>query len=327
MSTDSIDSIYKGLVGRLVSSHRFPDSLSLPSSRLSTSESGSSHLSHLVAAIAKGMQSIAKFSNMGECGKICIVGGSNACAGPPFFAGDAALQCGADKVIVLTTGSAAIPLKCYSSELTVVPYLPEKSDVTSSTFTKKAWSYVKDCHAFCIGPGLGKDKVTLNAVKRVIYKIIESNIPMVLNSGALLLFCETPDLLTSYLICKPVVLIMDEVDFGRIWNILSSSDMSFRSRFSEALPVPIILDCPIARKFSITEYPQAKALQQTAVLSSALGSNVVIMRTGFYDITVDSSCCFIFGGEQLKKRCHNQGDLLAGLVTFFLIIPEPEKYK
>jgi len=307
----SSDSSYKSVGARLGSSHKLPDSLCPPSS------SGSSQVSYTAAAIANCMPSLAKFLNKGDCGKICIVGGSDACAGPPFFAGDVALQCGADNVIVLTTRSAAIPLKSYSSELTVVPYLPEKIDVTSSKFIWKVWPYVNDCQAFCIGPGLGKDEVTLNAVKRLIQKIIESNTPMVLNSGALLLFSETPELLTSYTLRTPVVVIMDEVEFGWIWNILRSGDMSFGSCSSEASSVPIIINCPIAQKFSIGKYPKSKALQQTARLSSAIGSNIVIMRTGLFDITVDSSSCFIFGGE-LKKRCHNEGDLLSGLVTFFM---------
>jgi len=68
------------------------------------------------------------------CGKVCIVGGSSVHTGPPFFAGEIALKCGADTVIVVTTLSAAIPLKSYSPALTVVPFLPEKNDKLSTKF-------------------------------------------------------------------------------------------------------------------------------------------------------------------------------------------------
>jgi len=162
------------------------------------------------------MPSLTKFLQMEDCGKICIVGGSSGSAGPPFFAGDGALQCGACEVVILTTSSAAIPLKCYSSDLTVIPYLPEKNGATSSKFIDRVWPMIEDSHAFCIGPGLGEDKITLNAVRKLIRKISMSNIPMAINSGALQLLSNKTDLLSSDLLHTTAVVILKEVDFVRV---------------------------------------------------------------------------------------------------------------
>jgi len=88
---------------------------------------------------------------------------------------------------------------------------------------------------------------------------------------------------------------------------------------SDAAPVPVDHDCPIALEFSVTEYPQVQAIQQIAVIAGALGSSVAVVQIGFYDVVAQGGGkCFLFGGPTLKKRCSNQVDLLAGLVTLFL---------
>jgi len=94
--------------------------------------------------------------------------------------------------------------------------------------------------------------------------------------------------------------------------------MSFRSSMYDVLTVPSDIDCPIGQQFSVTEFRQFRSLLQTSHVASALGSNVVVIRVGLFDITVQSGRCFVFGGVNLKNRCSNQGDLLAGVVTTFL---------
>jgi len=179
----------------------------------------------LTQKFGKLLPSIKKSLQKGDCGKICIVGGSRVNAGPPFYAGDVALKCGADMVIVVTTPSAAIPLKSYSPTYTVVPYLPEKNDVLCPKFIDMLWPIVKDCHAFCIGPGLGRDKVTLRAVKTLMRKIGLCNIPIVINSGALSLLKRELESLSGDLLKGQSVVILDDKEFGQMWAAVCDSDI------------------------------------------------------------------------------------------------------
>merc|ERR1719317_997775 len=169
--------------------------------------------------------------------KICIVGGSSK-AERVWYAGYAARQCGADCVIVVTTPSAAIPMKIHSSALTVVAYLPEKNDTLSLEQANKLWSIVEDCHAFCIGPGLGKDRATRSAVYRLFEKIKLYHIPIVLNSDALWILHKDDDLGFGNFLNVPSVVILDETEFVCLWGAVCNSDiMSVRSSASPAAPI------------------------------------------------------------------------------------------
>jgi len=87
---------------------------------------------------------------------------------------------------------------------------------------------------------------------------------------------------------------------------------------SEAASIQIDSSCPIGVEFPSIEHPHVQAIQQTVEVAEALGSKVVVVRTGFFDVIAHDYRCFMFGGPLMKKRCINQGDLLAGLTTLFL---------
>jgi len=80
---------------------------------------------------------------------------------------------------------------------------------------------VKDCHAFCIGPGLGKDKVTLRAVKMLVRKIGLSDIPIVFNSGALDLLNKKIEFLSGDPLLAQSVVIFDQKEFDQMWDVVS----------------------------------------------------------------------------------------------------------
>jgi len=178
------------------------------------------------------------------------------------------------------------------------------------------WHIVKECHAFCIGPGLGKDDVTLKAVEMLIQRIerSRSNIPIVLNSGV---YRKMGFLLSDPLKVQGVV-ILDETEFVQMWDDVWEQDiLSYGANVSD---VVVLEDhyCPIGVEFSIQEYPHVQAISQTADVARALGSCVTVVRIGFYDVVTHADRCFLFGGSHLARRCSSQGDLLAGLTTVFL---------
>jgi len=170
---------------------------------------------------------------------------------------------------------------------------------------------------------LGHGEGIQTAVTKLILKARLSSIPVVLNSGALLLLnANRMELLSKTIPAAPVVLILNEDEFTRIWCELHSQGvMSFRDDKSRDTPFPVtkmIHDCPMGEEFFINNEPDALCIHQTAHVGNALGRNVVVLRMGLMDITVHCTTCFLFGGTPLRKRCVSHGDVLAGLVTLFL---------
>jgi len=58
-------------------------------------------------------------SHKGSHGRIAILGGSNKYTGAPYYAAQAALNCGVDLATIFCAEEAAVPIKCYSPELMV----------------------------------------------------------------------------------------------------------------------------------------------------------------------------------------------------------------
>lgn len=58
-------------------------------------------------------------SHKGSHGRIAILGGSDKYTGAPYYAAQAALNCGVDLATVFCADEAAVPIKCYSPELMV----------------------------------------------------------------------------------------------------------------------------------------------------------------------------------------------------------------
>jgi len=58
-------------------------------------------------------------SHKGSHGRIAILGGSNKYTGAPYYAAQAALNCGVDLATVFCAEESSVPIKCYSPELMV----------------------------------------------------------------------------------------------------------------------------------------------------------------------------------------------------------------
>jgi len=161
--------------------------------------------------------------------------------------------------------------------------------------------------------------VTLRSVKLLIRKIRKSNLPIVINSWGLCFLYKKLELLSDEILTTESVVILDKSEFVHLWDTLCDWDiLSYGASVSEAVSIPIDRSCPIGVEFPSIEHPHAQAIQQSVEVAEALGPRVVVVRTGFYDVIAHDYRCFMFGGPLLKKRCSNQGDLLAGLITLFL---------
>jgi len=270
--------------------------------------------------IATLVQIYSDFLRYEGTGRICIVGGSISQITDIFWTMEAALQCRAEVITVLSTPRVANLVKLYNSCLKVLPYLPEVDYSKADEFVTKVWPLVKDNDAFCFGIGFWL-QVTENAIEKLIMRARTAHIPIVLCSCALELLKKKPSLISRNLPEAPVLIIVNEEEFGEIWSTLHSGGiMSFRENSKDLQPHPTgnLTAYPYTEEFSLKNYPDAFALNQTAQISNALGSNVVILRMGLMDIIAHSRTCFLFGGPKFSNVCIGQECLLVGLVTVFL---------
>lgn len=322
-------------------------------------DSSNFRITNVLSELAMIAPSLEYGNNRENCGKICVVGGSFIHTGAPFFAGHSAVCCGIDEVTVLTTRSAVIPIKCYSPALKVLGELPEeKGHINGEDFVKRVWPLVSNNHAFCFGPGIGRSQVTLKAVSKLIEKVRDAEIPLVMDDDALWLLAMEPWLLTKNIPQSPVIVTPNRTEFNRLWVafaeyvnsgvVSSNSSVAFRAqpgmipgtrssgregassyegswrdidakRKSPIGLAPVInVECPHSKPFSVNKYPEAMAVQQTGLLSSMIGTNSTIVRKGYIDLIATSSRCFLLSQGQIPRRCVGQGAVLAGLCTTFL---------
>jgi len=294
----------------------------------------------------------------GKSGKICIVGGSMIYTGAPFYAGHSAICCGVDEVTVLTTRSAAIPIKCYSPALTVLGELPEEEGVVPGIeFIERVWPLVYDNDAFCVGPGLGRNPTTFYAVSKLIEKIRKTGIALVMDDDALWLLASEPRMLAKDIPQSPVIVTPNIVEFNRLYvslsGVVNPGLVSSNSSLAKPEPTPptgtlssggvgapieglcwrdiesyktipagiapvVAMECPQSKTFDVNRCPDAIAIQQTGLLASMIGTNTTVVRKGYFDLISTSSNCFILSQGQVPRRCGGQGAILAGLCTTFL---------
>ncbi|WP_400204040.1 NAD(P)H-hydrate dehydratase [Candidatus Methanomassiliicoccus intestinalis] len=117
-------------------------------------------------------------SHKGENGKVLIVGGGPY-TGAPALAGMGALRIGADLVHIATPNASYIPIASYSPDL-IVHRLSQ--DVLCPEDVERIVEIMESVDAVLIGPGLGKDERTQEAVRMIITKC---NKPMVIDADAI----------------------------------------------------------------------------------------------------------------------------------------------
>jgi len=92
-----------------------------------------------------------------------------------------------------------------------------------------------------------------------------------------------------------------------------------RGSKNQACPVyeSIARECPTLKEFQVHEFPNITPIVQTAHLSRALGTNVIIIRKGCVDIMTNGFKCIVCAGVRVPRRCAGQSDIVAGLLATF----------
>lgn len=197
---------------------------------------------------------------------------------------------------VICERSAASVIKSYSPSLMVHPLLPSSesvSDPNSIDAPKLAGpiiSMLSRLHALVIGPGLGRDGVTLKVVREVIKEAQSQSIPFVLDADGLLLVTEDPELIKGY---KECILTPNVNEFGRL---------------AKALKIEVQSQAQIKGDGGDKTSKESEACEQ---LSNALGG-VTIIQKGPHDIVSNGVTTLVSDVVGGLKRSGGQGDTLTG---------------
>jgi len=227
----------------------------------------------------------------GQLGRVAVIGGSKDYTGAPYFSAMASARLGCDLSYVFCEPSAAQTIKSYSPNLMVSPLLrssssiPEGSHQSGEEVAQPILDMLPRLHVMVIGPGLGRDEVTLKQVAAIIKtaKAREPPVPMVIDADGLWLIQENPDIIRGY---KECILTPNVVEFARLAKALHINAKSGDPDECEQL---------------------AKAMGGVCILQK--GQNDYI-STGDGTTTSDFK-----GG---LKRAGGQGDTLTGSLGTFL---------
>ncbi|KAJ5907504.1 YjeF C-terminal domain carbohydrate kinase-like protein [Penicillium taxi] len=172
---------------------------------------------------------------------------------------------------------------------------PQSVDV--ATLAGPIISMLSRIHALVIGPGLGRDGVTLKVVVEVIKEARKRSIPFVLDADGLLIVTEDPSLVKGY---KECILTPNVVEFGRL---------------TKALGIKVVSQVDIAKEEG--EDNTSKASDECEQLSKALGG-VTILQKGPRDVISNGVTSIINDIQGGLKRSGGQGDTLTGSVGTML---------
>ena len=188
-------------------------------------------------------------------------------------------------------------IKSYSPNLMVHPLLPSTDSVNdpdsidAPALAGPIISMLSRLHSLVIGPGLGRDTVTLKVVAEVIKEARSRSIPFVLDADGLLLVTQDPNLVKGYTEC-----------------ILTPNVAEF-SRLAKALGIQVASQVDVGGKEgSDKTSKESKACED---LSKALGG-VTILQKGPHDVISNGVTSVVNDIQGGLKRSGGQGDTLTG---------------
>ena len=225
-------------------------------------------------------------SKKGDFGRILVVGGSNVYSGAPALAGMAALRTGTDLVSVLVPEPIVSAIRSYSPNLMVSGLgarilLPEVADTVIEHAARN--------HVVALGPGLGLDPQTKEAVKSIVKQLVEKELPLVIDADGLKALASSdikmnPNLTVITPHWGELVILMGE-DLG--------DDSSFPNRVDQALACAKKYESVVLLKGAVDVIAEPKG-------------QIKLNRTGVPAMTV--------GGT---------GDVLTGIIAGLLAVDEP----
>ncbi|MFH1860511.1 MAG: NAD(P)H-hydrate dehydratase [bacterium] len=131
-------------------------------------------------------------AHKGLCGKAFILAGSTGMTGAAALCSEAALRIGAGLVTLGIPESLNHIMEIKLTEIMTIP-LPQTSlSAFSQQGYEKIMSFCENMDVVAIGPGIGRDKDTIELIKRL---ILQLKVPMVIDADALFAIAQQPDIL------------------------------------------------------------------------------------------------------------------------------------
>ncbi|SOS79476.1 carbohydrate kinase, putative [Plasmodium sp. gorilla clade G1] len=242
----------------------------------------------------------------GCSGKICVIGGSEVYSGAVYLSSISTLKIGGDLCFVITTDENKYPLKSYSCELIVYPYLyTKKSDIKeieNSPLDKCIKYLLERIDACVVGPGLGEiDEFTEECLIYILEKFLEKNIFLILDADiiqAIMTNMKIFNLIKNYKNC-----------------LLTPNINELRKMLTHLNNNIINEDVKNIDFKHLTVY---KIIQYAHALKSVLNAPKILIK-GFHDVYISDHFFFVFFMKrQCLKRSGGFGDILTGIVSVFL---------
>jgi NAD(P)H-hydrate epimerase len=172
---------------------------------------------------------------------LLVVGGSTGMVGAPLMASHAAARCGAGMVVCALPGLDAAARASASATEIVTRALPAAPDGTlAAAAADEVMKDVDRFHAVAIGPGLGRDRGTQDAVRRV---VAECRAPIVIDADALNALATDPAALAARAAAghPPAVLTPHAGEYARLAGAPVGSDRIGAARDLAARTRAIVL--------------------------------------------------------------------------------------
>ncbi|XHG03321.1 hypothetical protein AWENTII_006632 [Aspergillus wentii] len=169
--------------------------------------------------------------------------------------------------------------------------VPNPNSIDAPALASPIIDMLSRLHALVIGPGLGRDGVTLQVVTEVMKEARSQSIPFVLDADGLLLVTEDPGLVRGYKEC-----------------ILTPNVNEF-SRLAKALGIEVLSQAQIASQSDGDK--TSKETDACEKLSNALGG-VTIIQKGPHDVISNGVTSIVSDIQGGLKRSGGQGDTLTG---------------
>jgi NAD(P)H-hydrate epimerase len=141
-----------------------------------------------------------KTSHKGDNGRLLVVGGSETFIGAPALVATAALRTGIDLAYVATPEKVAHDISSMSPDLITIKLEGKNLSSRALSAIEAALSKVD---AVVIGPGLGLEKETVDAVEKIVCMVEDRRIPMLLDADGLKAFANVKRRLKVPLVCTP----------------------------------------------------------------------------------------------------------------------------
>ena len=128
-------------------------------------------------------------AHKGMGGKVAIIGGSETYTGAPAMAALAALRTGSDLAFVIAPEKTAYVISSYSPNIIAIKY---DGKYLTTNVIDKIIEFLRKVNAVIVGPGLGVQKETLDAIIELLRNIIELKKPVVIDADGLKALAQEP---------------------------------------------------------------------------------------------------------------------------------------